>query len=283
MENALIGIKRFIKNKNTVTIFCILVSLAVLYLAYNYRIKKEIAPIYVPYAVVDIAPKTKITSDMVSTKKVPGGLIDIAETYVSVDDIVGKYVRNDAVIPRNSIFYNAMLVDWEGLPSSLYEDIEDGYTIYQLSVNMDSTYGNSIFPGNIIDIYAFISNAEDIIEGTADDGSPYRLYTKFIDSIKVLAVTDDAGNNVFETIDKPLEPRKLIFAVPDCLYVTLINAENMSEKDIELIPIPKNSKNNNEEIKTKVVGTMVTEYINNNTRNLSKDNPNIDQNACTLD
>ena len=136
MESMLIGIKRFFQNKNTVTIIGILVSLGILYWAYNYRIKKETRPVNVPYAINNIAPKTRITDDMISTKSVPGGLMDISETETLTNNIIGKYVRNDAFIPAGSIFYKDMIVDWEGLPSSLYQDIEDGYTIYQMDVEI---------------------------------------------------------------------------------------------------------------------------------------------------
>ena len=272
MGNLWIGFKRFLKNKNTVTIFGILLSLAILYLAYNYRIKKETTPVNVPYAVNSIAPKTKITDDMVSLRKVPGGLIDVADAEINTENIVGKYVRNDAFIPKGSIFYNRMIVSWDDLPSSLYENIPNGYTIYQLSVSMDSTYGNSIYPGNVIDIYAYMANADDIL------GEGQSLYTKYIENIQVLAVTDSQGNNVFETIGKPLQPEKLVFAVPDCLYVNLTNADRLHS--IEFIPIPKSTDVNDTNASMNIVGTMITKYINDNSTNLSGDNKSIDQSAC---
>lgn len=276
MGSIMIGITRFLKNKNTVTIFGILVSLGILYWAYNYRINREITPVNVPYAISDIAPKTKITEEMISTKKVPGGLIDIAEAEINMNNIIGKYVRNDAFIPRNSIFYKDMIVDWDDLPSSLYENIPNGYTIYQLPVSSETTYGNSIYPGNIIDIYVYMRNSDGILEG-----EDQQLFTKYIENIEVLAVTDNTGNNVFEVIDTPLEPDKLIFAVPDCLYVTLMNADSI-DNEIEFIPIPKNSKVTDEKPKTNIVGTMITQYINSNSTNLSRDNKSIDQSACNI-
>ena len=275
MESMLIGIKRFFQNKNTVTIIGILVSLGILYWAYNYRIKKETRPVNVPYAINNIAPKTRITDDMISTKSVPGGLMDISETETLTNNIIGKYVRNDAFIPAGSIFYKDMIVDWEGLPSSLYQDIEDGYTIYQMDVDLNSTYGNSIYPGNVIDIYVYMPSGEEILDGQGE-----QLFTKFIENIEVLAVTDSNGNNVFETIGKPLSPQKLIFSVPDCLYVTLMNAQSLG--GIELIPIPKNANSTTKNTKTRIVGTMVTKYINDNSVNLSIDNKSIDQTACTV-
>ena len=151
---------------------------------YNARIQKKIAPVSVPYAVRDIGPGIQITSDMVSTKKVPGGIVS-KNTIMNTKDVIGKYVSNKAVIPKNSIFYTTTVVNWEDLPSSLYEDIPVGNTIVALPVTMDTTYGNSIYPGNYIDLY-FVSNKK------TSDGDKLML-GKFIESIKVLAVTSSDG------------------------------------------------------------------------------------------
>ena len=184
MGNILIGIKRFFKNKNTVTILAILASLGILYWAYSYRIKKATEPVNVPYATHEIGPRTEILSDMVSIRKVPGGVVS-KNVLMSTNDIIGKYVLNTAVIPNNGLFYNNMVVDWEELPSSEFEYIPDGYTVYALSVDAESTFGNSIYPGNYIDLYYQTSkevNGQNVI-----------WMGKFIESIKVLSVTNGDG------------------------------------------------------------------------------------------
>ena len=75
MGSILIGIKRFFKNKNTVTIIAILAALGILYGAYYFRIKKATDPVSVPYATREIGPRTLITADMIGIKKVPGGIV----------------------------------------------------------------------------------------------------------------------------------------------------------------------------------------------------------------
>ena len=91
MGNLLIGFKRFLKNKNTVTIIAILASLGILYFAYYRRIKKATDPVSVPYATKEIAPRSLITSDMVAIKKIPGGVVKNG-AITNKDLIVGKYV-----------------------------------------------------------------------------------------------------------------------------------------------------------------------------------------------
>ena len=39
---------------------------------------------------------------------------------------------------------------------------------------------------------------------------------------------------------------------------------------------------NKDKPKTNIVGTMITQYINSNSTNLSKDNKSIDQSACNI-
>ena len=58
MGNIMIAVKRFFKNKNTVTILAILVAVGILYLACNLRIKKDTEPVNVPYATKEIGPRT---------------------------------------------------------------------------------------------------------------------------------------------------------------------------------------------------------------------------------
>ena len=161
MESIIVGIKRFFMNKNTVTIIGIIACLGILYWAYNYRIKKTTDPISIPYAIQTIGPKTLITADMVKTKKVPGGIVNENVIRTS-NEIIGKYVINTAVIPEGSMFYKSQVVDWDEMPTSIAEDIPDGNTIVALPVNMDTTYGNSIYPGNYIDLY-FVTNKVTIL------------------------------------------------------------------------------------------------------------------------
>ena len=104
MGNIGFAIKRFLKNKNTVTIIAIVLALGVLYYAYYYRIKTQTTPVNVPYAVTPIGPRVKITNEMVSTKKVPGGIVN-ENVITQMSDVIGKYVSNKAVIPEGSIFY----------------------------------------------------------------------------------------------------------------------------------------------------------------------------------
>ena len=248
----MISIKRFIQNKNTVTIIALLACIGIIYVSYNARIKAKTRPVNVPYATKEIGPRTLITNDMVAVKKVPGGIVT-ENVYRNTDEIVGKYVINTGVVPEGGLFFNSMVVSWEELPKSLFDDIAEGNTVYTLPVDSELTYGNSIFPGNYIDIYFKATNT--------DDGT--RVWVgKFIENIQVLAVLDSSGKSVFETNGNPGVPSKLMFSVDNEMYELLVKIEKVGRA--QLFPVQRSSKftNSEEPKQMKVVGSEFVEYIN---------------------
>ena len=257
MKSIMISLKRFLKNKNTVTILAILLSLGILYWAYYYRIQKATEPVNVPYATRDLAPRTQITNDMVSVKKVPGGIVG-KNVLLSTSEIVGKYVINTGVIPEGSIFYTDMVVTWDELPSSLFEDIPDGNTVVLMAVTTESTYGNSMYPGNYIDLYYV--NPSGVVNGVSK-----LMLGKFIQSIKILAVVDSAGNNVFETIDSPKTPAYIMFSVPEDIHILLRKVQFSGGS---LFPVPRNAEYSKNPGPTAVVSTEIKKQIERNTLDL---------------
>ncbi len=261
MRSVLIGVKRFLTNKNTITIIAIIGSLLLLYWAYNKRIEDATSPKSVVVAISELGPRTLITNDLITVKKIPGSVIKGA--YASTSDVINKYVSNDAVIPANGMFYEDMVKTWDQLPRSVYGDIPNGNTVVALQVSIDSTYGNSIFPGNYIDLYY-----KDI------DENGKLMVQKFIESIKVLAVVDSSGKSVFETNGALLAPAYLYFSVPEDMHLLLRKASYLSG---EIFPVPRNAKYSSGNTKeTRVVSTFIKEYILNQTIDVNaKDNNTI--------
>ncbi|HBA37633.1 MAG TPA: hypothetical protein DCY94_02825 [Firmicutes bacterium] len=217
-------VKRFLSNKNTVTLLAIIVCTVVLYAFYNWRVKSAVSTTYVCYATEVIPARTQITNDMVSNTKI----LTSQKTTNMIQDcsqVVGKYVSYATEIPQNSYFYQTQLLTGEEMPDSAFDDIPDGYGIYNMKVTFDSTYGNSVFPGNMIDLYL----------KTTDTTSNLLVYGKFIQSIKVLGVKDNDGKNVFETTVETRTPAQLLFAVPEDLFLLLRKAEYLGLQ-IDIVP-----------------------------------------------
>ena len=115
----------------------------------------------------------------------------------------------------------------EDLPDSAFVEVPVGQTPYALSVTSQSTYGNSIFPGNIIDVY---------MKATDENGQI--IVGRLLEDVKVLAVKDNAGNNVFEDTTANRTPSTLLFGVNNETYVLLKRAEYLKSKGVELFPVP---------------------------------------------
>ena len=103
-----------------------------------------------------------------------------------------------------------------------------------MSVDIHSTYGNSMYPGDYIDLY---------VKMTSRDGRI--IFGKLIESIEILDVRDSQGNSVFLT-SEAATPSELLFAVPTYdaheeidLHWLLNIATYIS--GLELIPVPRNA------------------------------------------
>lgn len=234
--NFSITVKKFLTNKNTVTFIGVAVAIVVLYAGYNYRIKKAINPITVPYATKTINPKTKITSDMIGSIEVPPAMLK-GNAITDVSKIVGKYVRADTIIPQGSLFYGSIVVSKSDLPDSIIYDYPEGYVLVNMSVNTTTTYGNKVYPGNYIDIYLKAVNKIDEDNMTSDTKDKI-MVGKLLENIKVIDVVDANGDSVFENLEDIKVPSQIIFAVPEEYHILLRKAMYLRTYEVTLIPVP---------------------------------------------
>ncbi|MBE6149731.1 MAG: hypothetical protein E7170_03285 [Firmicutes bacterium] len=227
MNNILISIKKFITNKNVVTVIGVIAILGLLYWGYNSTIEKETKPMQVPVATTTIQPRTQITDDMITMITVPAASVsENVMTYKAL--IVGQYTDVNTVIPQGSMFYTDVIVDEKDLPDSAFVEVPEGQRPYALSVTVESTYGNSIFPGNVIDVF---------MKATDDNGQV--MVGRLLQDVKVLAVKDSMGNNVFENTAESRTPATITFGVPEDIYVLLKKAEYLKSLGVELFPAPR--------------------------------------------
>lgn len=269
MNNILIGIKRFLGNKNTVTIMGVLAGIAVLYIGYNWRVKQAIEPKSVPYAKQEIAANTLITNDMVGSVKVSKSMVDSTQNLAtSNNQVVGKYVAYDSTIPEGSLFYKSQLMTEEQLPNYIVRNIPEGYTVYSLEVNSHLTYANSIMPNDYIDLYFKAMDDENKV-----------IFTKLIESIKVIAVKDSQGKSVFSSESKNSQPAELVFAVPDDMFLLLKKSDYITSNSIAIVPVPRNANYTENPNATQVASDVIIDfilsksaYIPENTTNGTDDN-----------
>jgi Flp pilus assembly protein CpaB len=224
--------RRIFSSKGIVTLIAMIACIVIIFFAYKYRVEKEINAISVPYALRDIPARSEITEDMIGTVKVASSMI--TKTVIqNKNDILGKYVNYNTYIPAGSLFYSTSIVNWENMPDSAWRNIYTDYTIFSLPVGVLTTYGNSIFPGDKIDLYY----------QTSDNGK--YVIGKLIEGIEVLAVKDGSGNHIFKKSDKQQNATALIFSVPEDLHLLLRKAILVSGSG-SLIPVARNANYNPE-------------------------------------
>ncbi|MDD3452950.1 MAG: hypothetical protein PHN42_01565 [Bacilli bacterium] len=255
MNNFIISFKRFIRNKNTVTILGVMLVILILFLGYRYQINKAVSPISnIPVAAETIQPRTQITDDMIDYISVAPIVLQSNVIRLKAS-IVGKYSNYNTVIPEGSLFYKGVVVDEEDLPDSAFVDLEEGQIPYNFPVTMDSTYGNSIYPSNYIDIYMKALN---------EDGT--LMVGKLIENVKVLAVKDSQGRHVFEDSSSSRTPATIIFGVTDELNILLRKASYMSSFSVVLFPVPHGVNGTTDvEGALEVSSQTLKDFINANT------------------
>lgn len=246
------NLSKILKNKNTVTILGVVICLVILYVGYSIRINQKTALVEVYYANQTIQPKTLITADMVSKTQVPAAFIK-GNYYRNYDDIVGKYSNYNTMIASGSIFYTDLLIEESSLPDGALHKLEDGNKLVSYNVDTESTYGNSLMPGNLVDIYVKILTDDDKV-----------VYGRLMEQVEILAVKSDDGKNVFDSTDEVLTPAYLYFGLPENKYL-LFSALNYIKEEfkgynIEIVFVP-NTMSYEDKTAVQVTSTYLYNFI----------------------
>lgn len=253
-------VKRFVGNKNTVTVLGFLACIITLIVGYNIRVNKAINPISLPYSKVSIPSRTLITSDMIGRIKVASTYVSEAQNLVkNSQEVIGKYSSYKSAIPKGSLFYKASLKEADEMPDAAFANIEDGYTIFSLSVNKETTYANSIRAGDYIDLYM---SAEEKAEGNEEK---LIIFGRLIKSIRVLAVKDSNGDNILKNSLAYGTPSELLFSVEDDMF-ELLMASRWVDGNVQLIPVIYNENYTAQQNSTNWSSEQLQDYIRNQTK-----------------
>ena len=252
------GLNKFLKNKNTVTVLGIILIVFLLFIGFNTTIKTTVNPINVPVAKQKILPETQITKDMVEYTSV--SKIVLRDNVVrNLNKIIGKYTNINVTIPTGSMFYSEWLVNSEDLPGNWLKQVKfsEGEEAYYYKVNTESTYGNSVLPNSYIDIYM-----------STQDESGNIIYGKLFRNIKVLAVHDSSGNNVFSDSEKKMTPANIVFAMSHDNYNLLMRAEYLKSDNVKLVITPQ-GENASGEKGAFVSSATLRDYVDKHTKGVT--------------
>ncbi len=262
MGKLIVSLNRFIFNKTSVTILGLGLAIGILIFSYNMRLKNSINPITVPYAKENILAGTQITQRMVGTTEVPPSMID-NDVLTTLSEVVDHYANADTIIPKGSLFYERTVVQKDELPANIILDYPKGYVLYNMSVTTETTYGNSIFPGNYIDIYMKVETVSASGRTDNENADEKVMLGKFLSNVKVIAVRDADGNAVFENGKETGTPSMIIFAIPEEYYILLKKAEYLRTYSAKLIPVPTNESLKEKPGEIDLSSETMKEWINN--------------------
>ena len=251
------SIKRFLKNKNTVTVIGILVIVGMLWGVYTYQINKQVKPKKVPVAAVTIQPKTQITSDMIKYVEVPSAYIS-DNAVTSDSEILKMYSNFNTVIPAGSMFYKETLTTEKALPNYLLKQLKEGEFLVTYDLKASSiSNGWGIMPGDKIDLYMRV---------TSDEGSV--MVGKFLENVEVLDVVDSSGRSTYDVADGSRSADKLLFAAQEDIFLLLLRSNYLN---IELFPVQHGAWINDDAATIKMTTQELIDYIRSRVVSLSTD------------
>ena len=121
------------------------------------------------------------------------------------------------------------------MPDAAFANMADGYTVFPLKVTENETFFNSIRAGDYIDLYV---SAQEKTEDK--DASQKIIIAKLVESIRVLAVKDEEGQNILKNQMENGTPTQLLFAVEEDMFLLLKKAENV-DLNVKIMPVLRNS------------------------------------------
>lgn len=250
MNNIIISVKRFLQNKNTVTILGVLGVILILFFGYRFQINKMVSPVSgIPVAAQTIQPRTKITSDMI--KYIDVAPIVLQDNVIrSSGAIINKYSAVNTVIPEGSMFYQGVVVN--ELANNAVK-VGEGLVPYIMSVNMETSYAKSIYPEDYVDLYMKAVNEEGTL-----------MVGRLVENIKITAVRDSSGNDVYENTTESRTPAYLIFGLNQELNILVKKASYMGEFSTEVFPVPHGTVVEPAKGETKVSSQTLKDFINAN-------------------
>lgn len=250
MNNFMMSMKRFFSNKNVVTIIGVVIVLALLYWEYNSKITKAVNPVRVPVAASDLLPQQEITNNDLKWIDVPSVSKD-AKALTNSSSIVGKYVGVNSMIPEGSMFYASAIVDKEDLPGSWLTLIDEDEIPFYFRVDLVSTYANSIEPNDYIDIWMKAEDEEGLV-----------MFGKLMENVKIVAVKDTSGEDVFKSSTETGQPAFLYCGLESDHFVMLTKAPYIQGVALAVVPhggaVPKMGD-------VEVTSDYLRDYIDANT------------------
>ena len=261
MGNILNTLKGMLSNKNTITILGVLLGVVAIYFVYDNRVKSTATEITVYYVKSDVPANTQLKKENIGTVSINSSLAITYKGLVTNDgqimDSKGQYyyTKFDHTLSNGQLLSTEDLVaPDEKLPSKLY-NLDPEMKQFEIPVDVDLTQGNSIAPGNSIDLW---------VKGKEQSGSV--IFTKFIENLEVLDVID--GNWMTTAGNVGSTPKYLITTVDKDTWLLLEKSTLLTNFKLELVPVVRD-KAYDPKTPTLIVSEKIRNIIEANTSYIS--------------
>ena len=252
-----------LSNKNTITILIVLIGVVAIYFVYDNQVKSTTDTIMVYYVKDNVPANTQLKEEQLDKVSVNKSLTKTYKGLITnlsqIMDGDGKYyyVNYDHALSAGQLLSKNDLIAASEKPANKMYGFDEGKKPFEINVDLNLTQGNSIAPGNSVDLWIQGGNLED--EETI-------IFNKFIENLEVIDVVD---NNWLTTAGKDSqEPKFLITAVDEEIWLLLNKAERLQGYSFKLIPVVRD-KAYDPETPTTVVSEGIKNIIEANTSYMS--------------
>ncbi len=261
MGNLLNTLKGMLSNKNTITILGVLLGVVAIYFVYDNRVKSTATEITVYYVKSDVPANTQLKKENIGTVSINSSLAKTYKGLVTNDGQIMDskkqyyYTKFDHTLSTGQLLSTEDLVaPDEKLPSKMY-NLDPEMKQFEIPVDTDLTQGNSIAPGNSIDLW---------IKGR--DQANNVIFAKFIENLEVLDVVD---NNWMTTAGNITgNPKFLITTVDKDTWLLLEKSTMLNDYSFKLVPVVRD-KAYDPKTPTLVVSERIRNIIEANTSYIS--------------
>lgn len=168
-------------NKKTVSLIGVISLIVINALLFKIALDKTIDLVEVPIANVEITPRSKIESEMISMMKVPRLYLN-ENTILDKSDAIGLYTDIEGIIPKGSLLYKSLLFKESDLPDYPSLKLKEGQSVFPLSTDLLKSSGNTFVANQKVDLHVSISRKKE---------AP--LTDLFLKNVRVLNVLDRKG------------------------------------------------------------------------------------------
>lgn len=150
------------KNKKYFLIpIIVLLSLAIIYFGSELLAMYRLGLKKVCVAKMNLKERTLIDEEYIDYIYVPKAYIN-ENTYTEANDVVGKYVKLNSTIYRNSLFYKDALDDTDNMKDLLHLNLNESEVTYDLFIKDIKVNTAHLLEGMNVDIYLTINRKEVI-------------------------------------------------------------------------------------------------------------------------